>query len=72
MAEKFMDRLKELLSVEGLIGLVVASAGIGYLLVQIDVIPDTIPVIGYFDDAFMVVLLAIGGYFLARKLLGKK
>jgi uncharacterized membrane protein YkvA (DUF1232 family) len=51
MKEKF----KEMLSIEGAISLVGVSAGMGYFLAKLDFIPDTIPVLGYVDDAAVVI-----------------
>lgn len=55
--KEFMQNLKKLLSVKGLMALLFTSLGIGYLLSAIDLIPDTIPVIGYVDDAFLVIAM---------------
>lgn len=70
--ESFMQRLKQLLSVEGIVGVVVAAAAVGYLAVTLDFIPDTIPVLGHVDDVFMVLLAAAAGTFAARKWFFKK
>lgn len=70
--KKFMDNVKKIFTAEGLLGVGVASAGVGYVLVGIDVIPDTIPVVGYADDVIMAIILFFLGAMLARKAMGKK
>lgn len=46
------------------------GAGVGYLLLPFDLIPDWIPVIGLLDDVILVPLLVAAGlYFLPEELL---
>lgn len=67
--KKFVEQLKMLFSIQGLIGLLLTSLGIGYVLSGFDVIPDVIPFVGYFDDAAMVVITFLLAGMVVRKLL---
>jgi uncharacterized membrane protein YkvA (DUF1232 family) len=72
--KKLLGRIKEqFVTVEGLVGIVGASAAVGYLVNQFDLIPDSIPVVGYVDDVAMILLIAAGvTYFVSKYVMKKK
>jgi len=70
--KKYVKELKELFSVHKLIAMLLASLALGYVIVGFDLIPDSVAVIGYFDDVAMVLIAFITGGLLSRKVLGDK
>lgn len=70
--KEFQDWLKKQFTPEHLFGLLVASAGIGYFLLSWDLIPDTMWLVGYFDDVVLIVFAAAIGRWAYRTLFGKK
>lgn len=66
--KKFKDYLKMIFSMEGLAAALLLSSAIGYGLIQWDLIPDKIPVVGYIDDIVMIVFGFMGLIVVSKKL----
>ena len=67
-----MERAKLLISPAGILALLMASGAIGYFLAGFDLIPDSIPVVGYLDDVLMALLLVFVGHHLLAKYVFKQ
>lgn len=52
---------KELFSLKGLVGIGVGALAFTYILQTVDLIPDAIPVVGFVDDAAIVVVAFLVG-----------
>jgi uncharacterized membrane protein YkvA (DUF1232 family) len=69
--EEIKEVFKGIFSLEGLFGLVFASATLGYLVSVIPVgIPNSIPVVGYMDEVLLGLALYEVGKFIGDKILG--
>lgn len=67
MGKKFMEQLKNFFSLRGLLAILLTSAGVGYFLAAFDLIPDTIPVVGYVDDIALIVIVMLALHWLFRR-----
>lgn len=63
---------KKVLSWRGLIALVATAVVLGYFLIKIDLIPDPIPVVGYLDDATIVIAVFFLALYLIEKVVPSK
>lgn len=70
--KELKENFKKVFSLKGLVALVAVAAVMMYFLTRIDIIPDTIPVLGMFDDAFFVIAVFFLGDWLFRKVFPSK
>jgi uncharacterized membrane protein YkvA (DUF1232 family) len=70
--KEFMDKVKDVFTMHGLMGLIFMALAFGYGITSIDIIPDPIFLIGYVDDAIIVLLAFFVGTTLGKKVSGKK
>jgi uncharacterized membrane protein YkvA (DUF1232 family) len=70
--KKFMKELKEQFMLHRLMGIVVASAVLGYTLFPWNLIPNSFPIVGYVDEVLVVIVAYLLGSMIGRKVFGDK
>jgi hypothetical protein len=60
---KHIVHWKNLWSIKGVLAIIFTSAGLWYIGSLVNIIPDTIPIVGFVDQtAFTIVGLLVGGF----------
>ena len=54
------------------LGIVLATVGVWYIMLGIDIIPDKLPWLGYLDDAVMILVMGYIWRTIVKNMMGKK
>lgn len=68
MGKEFMKQVKKFFNLRGLLAILLTSLAVGYILAGFDIIPDTLPVLGYVDDIVIIVAVILILHWLFRRL----